>query len=552
MINKYNIQWARALLVVLITTGLTACGGGGGGGESGEDNSQTTTTPTTPNTPTTPTAPTIPTGNRSIQGQVNNLSTGALVDNATITIAGQSSNTTAGEFTLNNLPDTGELVVEVRKNGFVTTSRKVTFTPDSTSTTVELLLLPVALSTTFSPTDLAADLTLSVPNSSASVLLPAGSLIDPTTGAAPTTNVTANLTPINPAANVNAMPGDYSAIDEQGNAHVIESFGALSATFNDASGNELNLAPNTQATIRIPVSSRNGTIPQTIPLYYFEESSGLWIQQGTATLDATSTFYEGTVSHFTVWNADILYDSITITGCVENAAGNKVTNARIVLEGQDYNGSSRSFTNAQGIFTIQAKRNGTSLLNGIFADKLSNTLILGDDEDSSINIDITGSCLILINEAITARFTWGVNPADLDTHLFGPNDYHIWWRALGSLNTTPFAQLDVDDTNSFGPEVLTIVQFPEPGTYRYAIHHFAGSSSITNSSAQIRLRLNGQTTVFAPPAGQSTTDDLWNVFNLIVDANGNVTLEVVNTWSSLPQSRNISPSMKEDIIYSHK
>ena len=527
MIKINNLKWARALLVTLFVATLTACG-------SGETTSFQNS------------------GNRSIQGQVNNISTGNLVDNATITISGQSINTTSGVFTLNNLPDTGDLIVEVRKNGFVTTSRKAVFTPGTTATSIEMLILPVAQSTQFSASSLATGITLVVPNSSASVSLPAGSLINPATGAAPTVDVVANLTPINPAANVNAMPGDYSAIDEQGVAHVIESFGALAASFNDVSGNELNLAPNTLATVRIPVSSRSNNIPQSIPLYYFDESRGLWIQEGTATLDASGSFYEGTVAHFTVWNADILYDSITITGCVENAAGNKVTNASISLEGQDYNGSSRAFTNSQGVFTIQAKRNGVSLLNGIFGNKLSSTVTIGADESTDTNVDISDSCLVLSNEAISVRLTWGENPSDLDTHLYGPGDYHVWFSDLGSLNEAPFAQLDVDDTDSFGPEVLTITQFPEPGTYSYAIHHYAGSSTITNSSAQIRLSLNGQTSIFTPPAGQSDTDKLWNVFNLIVDANGNVTLQVVNTWSSIPESRSMSTNIKDDIIYSTK
>lgn len=531
MIKINNIQWVRALLILFFTTVLSACGGGGEGG----------TTPS--NTPT---------GNRSVQGQVINLSTGDLLDNATVTISGQSTQTNSGTFTLNNLPNTGDLVVNVRKNGFVSTSRRTIFAPGATTASIEISVVPVAQRTSLSASQLASDITLNIPNSAARVFLPAGSLINPATGASPNVNVVANLTPINPAANVNAMPGDYSAIDEQGVPHIIESFGALAASFEDAAGNELNLAPNTLATIRIPVSSRRSNIPQSIPLYYFDESRALWVQEGTATLDATASYYEGTVAHFTVWNADILYNSITITGCVENAAGNRLQNASVSMEGQDYNGSSRAFTNAQGIFNIQAKRGGVSLLNAILGNKLSSTVTVGDNEDTSTNVNITDSCLVVANDAITARLTWDENPRDLDTHLFGPNNYHIWFSDLGSLNSAPFAQLDVDDTDSFGPEVLTIVQFPEPGTYRYGVHHYAGTSTISNSGAQVRLSLNGQTRIFTPPPGQGATDDFWNVFNLIVDANGNVSLQVVNTWTSIPASRNISAQTKDDIIYSRK
>ena len=46
--------------------------------------------------------------------------------------------------------------------------------------------------------------------------------------------------------------------------------------------------------------------------------------------------------------------------------------------------------------------------------------------------------------------TWGSSPSDLDSHLEGPG-YHVFY----SNKTGKNAELDVDDTTSYGPETVT-------------------------------------------------------------------------------------------------
>ena len=56
--------------------------------------------------------------------------------------------------------------------------------------------------------------------------------------------------------------------------------------------------------------------------------------------------------------------------------------------------------------------------------------------------------------------TWGENPRDLDSHLWTPSiegsPYHVYFGSKGSENSRPYAQLDVDDVSSYGPENITI------------------------------------------------------------------------------------------------
>jgi hypothetical protein len=86
--------------------------------------------------------------------------------------------------------------------------------------------------------------------------------------------------------------------------------------------------------------------------------------------------------------------------------------------------------------------------------------------------------------------TWGENPADLDSHLWVPvtgSDYtHIYWCFRGSLIAAPYAQLDVDDVTSYGPETVTVL--PQyGGTYEYAVHEYSGSGTLATSDAIVRI-----------------------------------------------------------------
>ena len=52
----------------------------------------------------------------------------------------------------------------------------------------------------------------------------------------------------------------------------------------------------------------------------------------------------------------------------------------------------------------------------------------------------------------TMRLTWGASPSDIDSHLRTPDGSHVFYSSKGSLTTTPFASLDVDDVDGFGPK----------------------------------------------------------------------------------------------------
>jgi len=98
--------------------------------------------------------------------------------------------------------------------------------------------------------------------------------------------------------------------------------------------------------------------------------------------------------------------------------------------------------------------------------------------------------------------SWGASPSDLDSHLRTPYGTKIYYGNRGSATAPPYALLDVDDTNGYGPETVTIYQFRE-GTYHYFIYNYSGSPAITTSNAVVKIYAADGTTrsVDVPTSG---------------------------------------------------
>ena len=142
------------------------------------------------------------------------------------------------------------------------------------------------------------------------------------------------------------------------------------------------------------------------------------------------------------------------------------------------------------------------------------------------------------------RLTWGAAPTDLDSHLNIPNGNHVYFDNQGSLVVSPFADLDLDDVSSFGPENITVVKRMK-GTYQYFVHNWSDRNNteitnpMTNSPAKVELIRNGITTTYNPPTTPSEgTNRYWHVFNITVDSETcAVTIVPINTWLASPPAQ---------------
>lgn len=401
-----------------------------------------------------------------------------------------------------------------------------------TERVLNLNILPIDYSTTFAATDAinigeSAEATVNI------VEIPASTL-ETVDGNAPSGDITATITVIDPSLYVEAMPGLYTTSNsETGDIEPIESFGAFSLTLTDADGNDLDLVEGTTATVRIPLASGVTNPPATIPLYYFDESTALWVEEGEATLTVIdgASFYVGTVSHFTTWNADQVYNTVELLGCVVDNEGLPIANVQVLSEGTSYIGRSSAYTGAEGDFVLPVRRD-SSLLVFARAGGQTNTVVVNtSDVDSQLE-----NCLVIGESSAIVKLTWGANPSDLDTHLTGPQEdtdirFRVYYANQDETIGNVTINLDVDDTSSYGPEVLTIPSFVLPGRYRYSVYHYSGSGTIFSSPTRVELRLNDRTYVFNPVEdvdSAASSSRMWVVFDLIVDDELNVEVMEIN------------------------
>ena len=505
-----------ATAAALILT-LSACGGDGD-----------YTPPPAQGTPPPGQGTPPPQSTAKISGRVTNALDGQGIAQVTVTAGGASGVTgDDGSYSLTTVSPAASVLVSFSKGGLVPQSRATAgVTTADASTVVNVPMLPVGVSDTFNA-QAARD--IAVPGSTAMVRLSANSLRRPD-GSAPTGMVTAQVTTIAPAGDVNVMPGNYLAATDAG-AAPMESFGALDASFTDADGTPVNLAAGSTATVRIAPSSRSGTLPSSVPLFFYNTTTGLWVQEGSAGLQGTAPnqYYEGTVTHFTTWNADQIYNTVRINGCVQDAAGARVAGALVTSEGKSYTGTASAITNANGEFSVAAKSVSDAFVVATTSAELSNapTINVGN-QDQALD-----GCLTLTRSALSIKLTWGGSPSDLDSHTLGANaGEHIYFSDKGSLATAPFVALDVDDTDSFGPEVTTFAKLAKNRTYRFYVRNYSASfePGQTGSPARVEVNNRGTQTIFAPPAGETNNTDFWHVFDLRTDESCNASLVPVQQF----------------------
>jgi WD40 repeat protein len=106
-------------------------------------------------------------------------------------------------------------------------------------------------------------------------------------------------------ANINFgdfFAGDNLARTNDGSDVGLISCGVLRVELSGQSGEPLKLDASKPATISYPKPTSNATAPTSMPLWYYDETFGMWKEEGSASLQGGK--YVGTVTHFTDWNLD--------------------------------------------------------------------------------------------------------------------------------------------------------------------------------------------------------------------------------------------------------
>ena len=478
-----------------------------------------------------------------LMGTVKNTA-GTALSAVTVTAAGTSAATNAqGWFAFSNLSASTREVVTFSQSGFISTQR-IAQIAEGQATFLDVTMAPAGSTQTMNA---AAGGTVTAQTSTlltASVSIPANALVD-ASGTPFTGTASIVLTPFDPTvtSEIDAFPGDFEGVSTSGITQQFKSFGFMDV--NITGSGPLYLGAGKTAMVTIPVPP--GLTPEaasagTCPLWYYDEADGKWKQEGTGTYDAAQQAFVGSVSHFSTWNFDLSFPRAYISGRVVDSNGDPVLGAEVRGRGLGWSRSrwesGDTTTGTDGRFSRIPVESDVSF--DVWAQKGGKKSAVSVKGPYASNSETDIGDVVIDAPVVHFTLTWGQNPADLDSHLtipstgtttLGAERGHLWYpytvdKGYDYLATQyPHAILDTDDTSSYGPEVTSIYRL-YPGTYRFCIHHFSGSSSISDSGANVNLIVSGggRSAIynFTPPAGGAAVNDVWRVVDVAVDSSGNI------------------------------
>ena len=196
--------------------------------------------------------------------------------------------------------------------------------------------------------------------------------------------------------------------------------------------------------------------------------------------------------------------------------------------------------------SVTLQRNGAQSVSGItntsgsislgtsFADNKDALLIVKKEGYSNLVVKCPCAGMtyaispVMTNlDGMRVVLSWGEKPFDLDSHLIFPGG-HIYYDSKEGTD----ANLDVDDTDSYGPETVTISKKHFGESYIYAVQDYSNkglpnSNYLSASKAKVFVYV-GSSLVrsYSVPAGKR--GNIWTVFKL----NPNGEFEDINSVTS--------------------
>ena len=267
------------------------------------------------------------------------------VSNATVTGGTATATTDAnGKFTLTKVQFTANtVVVNVTKDGFFQGSKNFGSTTNTVNNAM-IQLIPKPASAT-----IAASSGGNVSISGGGSAVFNGGFVNASNGNVYTGNVSVSAIYLNPSdQNFNtAAPGNLKSAGAFNQPGDLQSFGVVAVELNDASGNKLQLAQGKTATITLPIpSALLNKAPASIPLWYFDNTMGLWKQEGIAAKQGSN--YVGIVNHFSFWSVGDIAGSITLTvSFTDSTNGTPFANKLVTIIRLDSTGGGAGATNSR-------------------------------------------------------------------------------------------------------------------------------------------------------------------------------------------------------------
>lgn len=264
------------------------------------------------------------------------------VSGAQVSAAGQTTVTSStGAFTFSK--------IQVPKDRFVVNVTKSNFFEGSVSdapkadgiVNVRIYLLKEAASKTVSA---AAGGTITMDNGSGVEL--AANTVVKSDGSAVNGNVKMKVAYLDPTSEnfSSQIPGgDLRAQSSSGSQTTLYSYGIIKVDLQDESGSKVKIKSGSTSKITVDIPpSMVSSAPATIPLWYYDSATGLWVEEGSATKQGDK--YVGNVAHFSDWNCDVPGGTGTVKGLVVDCNNAPVQGITVKI------GQAKAITGMDGTF----------------------------------------------------------------------------------------------------------------------------------------------------------------------------------------------------------
>lgn len=197
------------------------------------------------------------------------------------------------------------------------------------------------------------------------------------------------------------IPGDLRGINSSNGEYLLKSYGMVGAELRDDNGNTLKIAPGKTAAVTFPIpASLQGTAPDSIPLWHFDETAARWKLEGKAVKNGNN--YIAQVDKFSFWNVDVPANFIKLDMRFYNIANNSpMANTLVKVTSLVTNTSVYDYTNDSGYVSGYVPKNEALKL-----ELITNTFCNGNTVVYTQNIGSYTSNTSLGNIGVTIPTWW--------------------------------------------------------------------------------------------------------------------------------------------------
>lgn len=183
----------------------------------------------------------------------------------------------------------------------------------------------------------------------ASISLPANGVVVASSGTEYAGDIKVFASYIDPSLTdiAQTVPGSFAANDINGKRVALSSFGMLAVELESSGGEKLQIKSGVVATLTSPIPSATiSSAPATIALWYMDERTGVWKEEGAAIKQGNK--YVGDVKHFSFWNCDFAYPAVSLSLTLINSNGSPLTHVNVKVSLVDSPAGAHGYTDSLG------------------------------------------------------------------------------------------------------------------------------------------------------------------------------------------------------------